>query len=123
MDWLKIDCEGCEHTVLPQMLLTVPLPEQVSVEVHFGPTDVMTKPRMCVSQSDLIFARQIWQTFGMGQRLFQQLYALGGYFLISRLDLRAAYPAAGGCSELVFARAVRNISSRDNHRRALPRRR
>ncbi|KAJ1457875.1 methyltransferase domain-containing protein [Pelagophyceae sp. CCMP2097] len=98
VDWLKIDCEGCEHTVLRQMLQSttqVPLPEQVSVEVHFGTADLFTRP-----------TRPLRDLFPSGQDLFAQLYAFGGYFLISRLDLRAAYPAASGCSELVFARAA-----------------
>ena len=68
------------------------LPEQISLEVHFGNT----------VRSDRGVAADV--RLAGASKFFQEMFALSGYALTSRLDHHASNGGAVGCSEFVLTR-------------------
>ena len=98
--WLKIDCEGCERTVLPELVQAGNhlLPDQISMEIHFGEV-VITPENLRAAEAKKPLADG-------ASRFYKQLYVYGGYFLIHRLDNPAMRPKSRGCSEILLARGT-----------------
>ena len=105
--WLKIDCEGCERTVLPQLMKAGNdhlLPDQISMEVHFG--DVGMTPENIDPRMYRTGENNNKKTFALASMFYKELYAYGGYVLIHRLDNPGRHRAARGCSEVLLARGT-----------------
>mmetsp|Transcript_31038 Transcript_31038/g.53402 ORF Transcript_31038/g.53402 Transcript_31038/m.53402 type:complete len:235 (+) Transcript_31038:415-1119(+) len=79
--WLKMDCEGCELTVLPALVKAARegslLPDQISLEVHFGTGSSAPQVKEGAGQLTPIET---------ASRFYKELYSYGGYAFSPHAD-------------------------------------